>query len=190
MSTPTQPAATTSDPRRLPISRPRSIFLATVVLVVVAVGLRFGIQIYRQQVAIREIERLGGFMRVTQNYYWVSPLWVYQFQRRTRFCVDVWEVDLTSSDVREADMAWLKWLPTLQRLDLSFTQVGDGALPDLSALKSLQCLDLATTNVTDVGLVHLKRLPTLRWLNLCGTHVSESGVADLKRALPDLTVDF
>ena len=43
---------------RLP--EPRWIFLSTIVLVVVGTGLRFGIPVYREQVAIREIEKLGG----------------------------------------------------------------------------------------------------------------------------------
>lgn len=50
------------EPRRfaLPLPRPLWIALATVVLIVVGLGLRFGLPIYRQQVAIREIERWGG----------------------------------------------------------------------------------------------------------------------------------
>src|SRR5579864_1082896 len=50
------------DPRRFSIRLPRPLWigLATVVLVVVAVTLRIGVPIYREQAAIREIERVGG----------------------------------------------------------------------------------------------------------------------------------
>ena len=52
----------TPEPRRFAISLPRPLWigLATVVLIVVAVGLHFGVPIYRQHVVIREIERVGG----------------------------------------------------------------------------------------------------------------------------------
>lgn len=53
---------TTPESRRFSIRLPRPLWigLATVVLVVVTIGLQFGVPIYRRHVAIREIERLGG----------------------------------------------------------------------------------------------------------------------------------
>src|SRR5262245_53069861 len=55
----------TTDPmtpprRSIRLPRPLWIGLATAALVVVGVGLRFGVPIYQQHAAIREIERLGG----------------------------------------------------------------------------------------------------------------------------------
>ena len=46
--------------------------MATAVLVVVAVGLHFGFPIYRQQVAIREIERVGGSVETRDG----GPEWL------------------------------------------------------------------------------------------------------------------
>ncbi len=66
---------------RLP--RPLWIGLAMVVLIVVAVGLRFGIPIYRHEGAIRVIERAGGhvddYMEQTGPPWlrdWVGDRWM------------------------------------------------------------------------------------------------------------------
>ena len=77
MSNPTSPDPIAVEPRRFSIRlpRPMSIFLATVLLVVVSVGLRFGIPIYRQQVAIREIEQVGGSATTVPG----GPAWLRKF---------------------------------------------------------------------------------------------------------------
>src|SRR5262245_55735931 len=49
-------------PMRFYLPRPLWFALAMAVLVVAAVGLRFGVPAYRQREAIREIERLGGLV--------------------------------------------------------------------------------------------------------------------------------
>ena len=58
----TTPSIVTAEPRRIVFRVPRPLWigLATVVLVVAGLGLRFYMPIYRQQVAIREIKRVGG----------------------------------------------------------------------------------------------------------------------------------
>src|SRR5262245_8096366 len=60
--------------RRFSIRLPRPLWigLATILLIVVAVGLHIGVPIYREQVAIREIERLGGYVQTEQG----GPKWV------------------------------------------------------------------------------------------------------------------
>jgi hypothetical protein len=62
------------DPRRvsIPLPRPLWIGLVAVVLAVVATGLQFGLPIYRQQAAIREIERAGGRVHVVPR----GPAWL------------------------------------------------------------------------------------------------------------------
>jgi hypothetical protein len=49
-------------PRRFSIRLPRPLWpgVAAVVLVVVALGLQFGVPIYQQHVAVREITEIGG----------------------------------------------------------------------------------------------------------------------------------
>src|SRR5215813_9940598 len=58
----TSPLSTPPEPHRFSVRLPRPLWigLAAVVLIVGGVALRFGLQIDRQQTAIREIERLGG----------------------------------------------------------------------------------------------------------------------------------
>ncbi|MFN0053430.1 MAG: hypothetical protein ACKV0T_14700 [Planctomycetales bacterium] len=56
---------------RFAVPRPLWCVLATVMLIVVALALQFGVPIYRQQAAIREIERLGGAVDVSDG----DPAW-------------------------------------------------------------------------------------------------------------------
>ncbi len=62
------------------------------------------------------------------------------------------------------DLAHLKWLPSLNRLNL------------------------AGTEIDDAGLFHLKELGGLRYLWLTGTQVSDAGVTDLQEALPNCKI--
>ena len=65
---------TPPEPRKFSVQLPRPLWigLTTVVLVVVAIGLRIGAPIYRQQVAIREIEVLDGSIRTEPT----GPRWL------------------------------------------------------------------------------------------------------------------
>src|SRR5262249_41729058 len=67
---------TLSAPRRFSfgLPRPLSLGLATAILIVVAVALHVGGPIYRQRVAIREIEALGHGAGVTVR--WHGPEWM------------------------------------------------------------------------------------------------------------------
>src|SRR5258708_31333390 len=64
----------TPERRRFSICLPRPLWIgmAAAVLVVLAVGSRFGVPIYRQQVAIWEIERLDGFVETID----CGPQWL------------------------------------------------------------------------------------------------------------------
>jgi len=64
----------TPEPRRFSIRLPRPLWIAmaTFAVVVVTVGLRLGVPIYRQQVAVREIELLGGTVRTLPR----GPEWL------------------------------------------------------------------------------------------------------------------
>jgi hypothetical protein len=64
MSPPVTPDPTAAQERRLAICLPRPLWigLAALVLVLVGGGLRIGVPIWQQQAAIREIERLGGWV--------------------------------------------------------------------------------------------------------------------------------
>ncbi len=92
----------------IPLPRPLWIGVAAVVLVVVAVGLRIAVPIYRQQVAIREITRLRGKVR---QVAW-GPEWL-----RKR--------------VTDAGVAQLKKLTCLEQVNLMGTLVTDAGVADL-----------------------------------------------------------
>jgi tRNA A-37 threonylcarbamoyl transferase component Bud32 len=89
--------------------------------------------------------------------------------------------------VRDDDLAKLKKLKDLVRLDLNFTEVGDAGLEHLKGLKVLGILLLSGTNVTDNGLKHLKGLPYLSHLDLNDTQITDDGLEQLKR-IPTLSI--
>jgi ankyrin repeat protein len=91
----TTPNSTPPEPRRLSIHLPRPLWigLATVALIGASLGVRYGVPIYRQQVAIREIERAGGSVimntagpfrlrRWLNN--WISDSWLRPFDSIAR----------------------------------------------------------------------------------------------------------
>ncbi len=71
-------------------------------------------------------------------------------------------------------------------VDLSYTQVKDAELKALAALKTLTTLNLSETRVTDAGLKELAALKNLTTLNLSATRVTNAGMKELA-ALKNLT---
>src|SRR5262245_32333634 len=135
------------------LPRPLWIGLASAVLVVVTVGWRFGWPIYRQQVAIREIERAGGTIRVSPR----GPAWLRRWVSEDRMkAVDFVEgVYLSNSRATDATLRHLRAMTRLQSLCLANTRVTDAGLAQLKHLTSLKNLDLDRTGVTDAGMVHV-----------------------------------
>jgi RNA polymerase sigma factor (sigma-70 family) len=82
--------------------------------------------------------------------------------------------------VTNEGLKYLKELQALQGLNLPLTQVSDEGLKDVTDLQSLRLLNLAGTRVTDAGLEHLKALTSLQLLDLTSTPVTEKGVKTLK----------
>ncbi len=89
-------------------------------------------------------------------------------------------LELSGADVTDAGLEHLKGLTQLQRLVLTGTRVSDAGLEHLRRLTQLQLLNLAHTQVTDAGLEHLKGLAQLKELNLSYTHVTDAGLEHLK----------
>jgi hypothetical protein len=160
----TTPTPTPPAPRRFSVRLPRPLWigLAAAVLVVVAIGLRVGIPIYRQHIAIREIKGLGGTVDTRPR----GPAWLRERlgNGRMKPFNEAIEVNLSSSRVNDATLRHVRWLT------------------------SLQSLNLVDTDVTDVGLGHLKQLRNLKVLYIRGTNATDAGVAELHRALPQLKV--
>lgn len=81
-------------------------------------------------------------------------------------------VDLTSTWVRDADLAKLGGLAHLQLLNLSRTKITDIGLEHLASLENVRDLNLEYAEaVTEDGVAHLKTWRHLERLNLRGTQV-------------------
>jgi Leucine-rich repeat (LRR) protein len=78
---------------------------------------------------------------------------------------------------------------SLRELELSGTDVTDADLPPLAGLSHLENLRLAHTQITDAGLDALARLTWLRHLDLNHTDISNQGAATLRQRLPNTQID-
>ncbi len=167
----------------IPLPSPLWIGLATGILVVVAIGLQLGIPVYRQQVVIQEIERLGGSV-LTEPF---GPEWLRSWMGgEWMMLVDtVNEVYLNGSAATDATLGYLSCLTGLMNLWLNETNVTDAGLVHLNGFRSLQHLALINTQVTDAGLEHLARTTDLRDLILNNTQITDVGLGQLK-GLPKL----
>jgi len=93
---------------------------------------------------------------------------------------EVTGVNLSGSQVTDADLEHLKGLSQLRQLYLRDTGVTDAGLEHLEGLSQLQGLYLRGAAVTDAGLAHLEGLSQLQWLYLSDTGVADAGLAHLK----------
>src|SRR5262245_8253977 len=105
--------------------------------------------------AITAIEKLGGKVEIAEN----EP------GRPVRL------IYLWGDRVTDMELALLKVLPDLPRLDLRDAKVTDAGLRLLGKMHKLEALYLWNTLITDDGLVHLKDLKQLHSLNLSGTKI-------------------
>ncbi|HEY3966974.1 MAG TPA: hypothetical protein VGM05_20595 [Planctomycetaceae bacterium] len=176
----------TADPtpslcRRFPVrlARPAWLFGAGITVVVVALALRLGLPVYRQDRAIREVERLGGVVQTSPR----GPGWVRKGlgDERMRMFDTVIRVDLNDSQITDAEMFYLSALTDLQWLTLDRTKVGDEGLIQIKDLKKLEGLLLNWTPVTDAGVAHLQRLTDLQKLDLGRTRVTDAGLISIER---------
>jgi hypothetical protein len=166
MST-TGPNPPPSERRRFAIRMPRPLWIgvAAAVVIVVALGLRVGLPIYREHVAVAEVERLGG--------------WAF---------TEPWGPEWLASLLYDIDQDLGDRLVTVSSVCLDGRPATDKTLEQLSWLSGLENLRLNRTEVTDAGLARLHRLTNLKRIYLANCPVTDAGVAELQRALPGLTV--
>jgi hypothetical protein len=183
----------------------------TAVLVVVAAGVQFILPVWRQQLAIREIQRLGGRIVIQKG----GPEWLRERvgNEHMKYFDKVVKADLTvksvsdstlrhvaaldnlkalwlgNSRITDDGLAYLRGMNRLEQLWLGNTRVTDVGLVHLGSLRSLRDLSIGNTRVSDAGLVHLRGLRSLQQLSLGNTRVTDAGAADLKRVLPSLKID-
>jgi len=169
-----------------------------------------GLRMYRQQVAIREIERLGGKIGSEPDCpKWLQPWLATEQLRLFDRVVEVGLGNAKASDETMGHLGCLRHLKTLyldgtqitdtglacirsstelEDLILDRTQITDAGVAQLQGLRALEKLSLSETRITDAGLAHLKSLARLKLVHLARTQVSDAGVADLRQHLPNASV--
>ena len=157
------------------------------VVVIAAVAVPPAIPLYRQYVAIREIERLDGWIGAREG----GPKWLRDWigDEPMKAFDRVQAVRLGGTKIDDEGLSRLAALGSLKWLSLDKTGVTDKGLVHLMALEHLETLKLDQTRITDAGLVQLAGLRRLRLLYLAQTQVTERGIAALKHALPELQVE-
>jgi Leucine-rich repeat (LRR) protein len=160
---------------RLP--RPLWIGIAATVLLIIATGVHVGLPIYRQENAVRQIRRLGGWERRSR----VGPKWLRELageERVDRFA-QVEELYLIDTEFGDADVARLRLLPAVKVLYLDGTKVTDAGLGELTTMSLLEELHLKQTAITDHGLASLERLAKLRELDVSHTDLTDAGLSHI-----------
>ena len=107
----------------------------------------------------------------------------------TRSGKPIYDVDLTFSKVKDADLVLLREFKHLELLAAGDSAITDAGLVHLKQIPKLRALGLVDLKgITDKGLIHVKAMKKLETLNLVGTKVTDKGVADLQKALPKLFI--
>jgi len=99
-------------------------------------------------------------------------------------------LDLSGTDLCDAELAHIAPLVNLAFLDLTGTAITDAGLQHLKGLSSLKELDLGATRITDAGLEHLEGMTSLVYLDLTDTQVTPEGVKKLQEALPGCQIVY
>jgi len=100
-------------------------------------------------------------------------------------------VHLSGGPWKVIDLSYsgLSTYPALRSLDLSFTEVKDADLVQLAKCSRLEAVGLDFTGVTGAGLQHLRNVRQLRYLSLVGVAVTDKDIAALQRWLPKLKIE-
>lgn len=200
MSTTVRNTPDTSRPTLWP-PRPLWIGVLLTMLIILGAGLSLGLPIYREQVAIREIQRLRGIIRQSacgpqwlrkslgeERMIWIDAVDRVDFEYAQiadsdlaclRGLRDLRELELRSRGLTGAGVVYLKDIPNLQSLSLGW-ELPASELIYLEELTRLQELRLFGPAVTDAGLAHLRPLTQLRTLTLSDRHITDAGIAHLK----------
>src|SRR5262245_39526744 len=135
----------TPEPPRfsVPVPRPLWIFLATVVLAIVTVGVQVALPIYREEVSKRAIIEASGLMvsRERQRGWTLDKR---RWGTSETITVDISEAKVTDDSM----LAHVGALRTAEVVSAKNTLITDGVLAHLKGLKKLRSLDLDNTMVT------------------------------------------
>ena len=100
----------------------------------------------------------------------------------------VYQIDLNSAAITDADIDRLKGLLYIRKVDLSNTNITNNGIKNIAELKGIRELFLYGTKVTDAGLSHLEGLEQLELVDLRATGVTTVGVNRLKLASPGIII--
>lgn len=180
---------------RLP--RPLGTGFTAFVLLSAAVGLWFGLPIYRQQVAKDVLKHRGAYLE--SDYH--GPTWLgsrpwgidgrdeeWERNRLRKLFYNVTFVRLSSYrngygdfEFGDGDVRLLEAMPALRRVDLRDSNVTDAGLASLGSLVRLESLDLSGTKVSGQGLARIAHLPALRSISLEDVDLTDRDLALLTR---------
>lgn len=97
-------------------------------------------------------------------------------------------LDLSGTAITDEGLSQLKGLEQLAVLRLGGTRISDEGLKHLRALPGLQSLDISKTEITDDGLLTLAQIPTLRAILVADTRVTATGITKLREKFPQIRV--
>jgi len=198
--------ATSPELRRFSIGLPRPLWIgsAAAVLFSVGIALQIGLPIYRQEAAIRAIDRMYGIVGTEQR----GPDWLRSLVGDERMRIfDVVEsieiaptLDSENIDAELANIAPLSsvrklslgpvedwtnlrgpWFGRLDAIGPEGPSFSDAGMSHLKGMKEMQILDLSFSRVTDTGLAYIKDMLELTDLNIGGTQATDASLSQLVR---------
>lgn len=140
----------------------------------------------QQEVQFRALSANGGFIKV--DYSHVDRSKPVAVDALAPIAQNVYWLDLTRTNLSNADLAHVGKLQNLNKLELNLTRISDEGLAHLASLGNLEMLNLYGTGVSDAGLTHLAGLKNLRKLYVWETKVTQAGIDSLRQSLPELEV--
>lgn len=164
------------------------LILATVALVLGAIGFRFWSDYRRTQEFKADVDARGGVSDAEAAGPFLFKRWVEDHE-------DAWnlqwlrtEVNLVHAEGDRFDDAWSVQLERhpkivelqIVELQLAGTKITDAGLVSLKSLTRLEHLDLSQTQITDAGLSSLAGLDNLEVLNLDNTAITDRGLVTLR----------
>lgn len=179
-------AETLKPPRRrrcIPVSL--KLFLAILVLLCVGSAMWIGVRAHRQQAAIWHLRGFGVEIRSDTSR--VGPGWLRRWigEQRLESLGKVQDLNLSGTNLTDADLAYLKDLNGLEWLALNRNPITDEGMSHLGRIHTLRALRVEDSLVTDAGLVYLAELNHLEVLSLKRTRITGLGLKHLRR-LPRL----
>ncbi len=117
------------------------------------------------------------------------PAGQFDFNRLQGIETSVSSIDLSRTQITDAELGGLALFENLRSLNLNRTSISDKGLAYLNELKNLEYLNLHGTDISDNGLNFLSELPSLRRLYIWNTNTTKRGVDFLNKKRPDIQIE-